>query len=128
MKIIVVNMRHETGDIRIDRRSLYGNPYRITRSCSRGMAVWKYRDWISQRPAVFDALLNEVKRLKWAGLTYVRLGCWCEPLECHGDVLRGMLEMALGENFDGGEITVETTPFQPDLPLEEKVLHGTVVG
>ncbi len=84
----VVNRRVEDFDVAIDRSSIWGNPYGFpgTRAkffvASRDEAVRKYREWVLQQPQLL-ARLDELKEK--------RLGCWCKPLSCHGDVLVELL-------------------------------------
>lgn len=78
-KTTVVNLkRGESYDVRIDRKSVWGNPFKIGRDGSREEVIEKYRRWITKQPD----LLAMLPRLKGK-----RLGCHCAPLACHGDVL-----------------------------------------
>lgn len=74
----VVNLRREYWDIKIDRSSIWGNPFRIGIDGTRTEVIEKYRKWIKTQPH----LLKQLHTLKGK-----RLGCWCKPLDCHGDVL-----------------------------------------
>lgn len=72
----VVNLRREECDVRIDRPSKWGNPFRITKYVSREKAIEMYESYIHSRPDLMGSL--EELRGK-------RLGCWCKPRPCHGD-------------------------------------------
>ena len=74
----VVHLRREPYDVRIDRRSRWGNPFRIPHDGDRNEVIAKFRDYVLAEPD----LLNSLDQLR--GKT---LGCWCKPLACHGDVL-----------------------------------------
>ena len=74
----VVNLRREPYDVRIDRRSKWGNPYRMPQDGDRATVIAKYRDYILGEPALLAAL---------GDLRGKTLGCWCKPAACHGDVL-----------------------------------------
>lgn len=74
----VVNLRHEDCDIRICRPGQWGNPFHIGTDGTREEVVEKYRKWILTQPK----LLAQLHILKGK-----RLGCYCVPLPCHGDVL-----------------------------------------
>ncbi len=85
----VVNLRYETCDVRIDRTSKWGNPFKIGR-LTREQVVEKYRAYILARPELLAALPE---------LRGKRLGCWCRPKEgfkgrllCHGQILVELLE------------------------------------
>jgi len=84
----VVNLRHERADIVIDRRSRWGNPYRIGDDAGWGRldreaALRGYRDYL--------ALVLERDPDFLEPLRGKRLGCWCKPLACHGDIIVEML-------------------------------------
>ena len=75
----VVNLRYESCDVFIDRRSKWGNPFRITSAVSRAESIELYEQYIRRdRPNLIAALPELVGK---------RLGCWCKPLACHGDIL-----------------------------------------
>jgi len=86
----VVNCRHESYDIYIGRGSKWGNPFRIGKDGTREEVIEKYREWLSGQ----WELLDEVHTLR--GKT---LGCYCKPLDCHGDILVGLVDLQL-ENGD----------------------------
>lgn len=85
----VVNVRHEPCDIYIGRSSQrrsskagkWGNPFRLRRGAGMGerkACIAKYLKWVVKQPHLMDALSQ---------LQGKRLGCWCAPKPCHGDVL-----------------------------------------
>jgi len=74
----VVNLHNEPCDVRIDRTTKWGNPYRIGRDGDRAEVVRRYAAYLDSRPDLLAALPELVGK---------RWGCWCWPLPCHGDVL-----------------------------------------
>lgn len=80
---VVVHLKREPFDIRIDRASRWGNPFRIGPDGDRDEVIVKYRQWIGGRPDLLAALPE---------LRGKRLGCWCAPSRCHGDVLADLVE------------------------------------
>lgn len=64
--------------VRIDRRTKWGNPFKIGRDGTREEVIEKYELWLRQ-----TGLVEIVKR----ELRGKDLLCWCHPLPCHGDVL-----------------------------------------
>ena len=78
MKTRVVNMKTEAYDVRIDRRSKWGNPFKIGPGCTREHAIACYEKHLHFHPELMAALPE---------LAGKRLGCWCKPRACHGDVL-----------------------------------------
>ncbi len=80
---VVVNLKKEPYDIYIGRGSLYGNPFHIGADGNREEVIEKYRRWVKTQSKILNNL--EVLRDK-------RLGCYCAPLPCHGDVLMELLD------------------------------------
>lgn len=74
----LVTRRHAPHDIYIGRPSKWGNPYVIGRDGTREQVVAKYEAWLMGRPELMAALPE---------LRGMRLGCYCAPHACHGDVL-----------------------------------------
>lgn len=62
----------------IDRTTKWGNPFVIGRDGTRGDVISKYRAWILKSPELLRCL-HEIRDK--------RIGCWCSPQPCHGDVL-----------------------------------------
>jgi hypothetical protein len=75
---IVVHCKKEPYDVYIGRPSKWGNPFKIGPDETREQVIEKYREYILSRPDLI-ASLHELKGK--------RLGCWCKPKACHGDVL-----------------------------------------
>jgi len=74
----VVNCRKEAYDQYIGRGSIWGNPFRIGVHGDRAEVIALYEKWIRAHPT----LLKQLFRLRGK-----RLGCYCKPAACHGDVL-----------------------------------------
>ena len=71
------------GIVRIDRRTRWGNPFRITDATSRAQAIALYRADLWRRIRAGNISLQDL-----AALESQTLLCWCRPrLACHGDVL-----------------------------------------
>jgi hypothetical protein len=65
-------------------RSAFANPFHIPIDGTREDVIWKYNQWIRNRPD----LVQHARQL----LKGKRLVCWCKPLACHGDVLVQLIE------------------------------------
>ena len=78
----VVNMTDHHYDVRIDRKTKWGNPYVIGVHGTRAEVIKLYEEWIQTQ----EHLMNSLHELE--GKT---LGCWCKPRACHGDVLAKMV-------------------------------------
>ena len=87
MRMLVVHCKREAYDVYIGRPSKWGNPFAIGEDGTRAEVIEKYRAWIVQQPHLMAAL-HELKGK--------RLGCWCAPRACHGDVLAELAD-AIGE-------------------------------
>jgi len=84
---VVVNKYKKSYDVYIGRGSKWGNPFTYIKDEphkaqflveTREEAIEKYREWIMTQ----DNLLKDLHELKGK-----RLGCFCYPKPCHGDVL-----------------------------------------
>lgn len=80
----------------IDRSGPYGNPFSHKagtkaqfRVRTREESIQRFREWAPQQPQLM-AMLHRLKGQ--------RLGCWCKPLACHGDVYVELLEGVTSEN------------------------------
>lgn len=89
-KTTVVNVKHEASDVYIGRPcrhrrgSPYANPFKVGRDGTREEVINKYRTWLLAQPVLMERACHELKGK--------RLGCWCKPLPCHGDVLVELIE------------------------------------
>ena len=90
MTTTVMNIRRATWNdvvnrtqVLIDRRTRWGNPFRIGSDGTREEVIEKYRQWLKAQPE----LLTDIHVLKGKILL-----CWCKPLPCHGDVLAELAE------------------------------------
>lgn len=81
----VVNLRDHEYDVRIDRKTKWGNPFVIGRDGPRDEVIQKYECWVVTQPHLMEALPELQGR---------RLGCWCAPSACHGDVLARLADRA----------------------------------
>lgn len=77
-KSLVVR-RSSEHDVYIGRPSKWGNPFVIGRDGDRAEVIAKYEAWLLSRPALMESARRELRGK--------RLGCYCAPLPCHGDVL-----------------------------------------
>jgi hypothetical protein len=110
VKTKVVNIRKDKSDVYIGRTSTdvfhYGNPFGIKGHKSkfplieldtRDDAVQAYSNWLAGtawqdvEPLRRNWILKNIKKLKGK-----KLGCFCSPKDCHGDVLAALAE---GEEY-----------------------------
>ena len=79
----VVNLRNEKYDVYIGRGSPFGNPFKIGIDGTRLEVIEKYKHYL----AVNTTLQDKVKKIKGK-----KLGCFCSPLPCHGDIIINFLK------------------------------------
>jgi hypothetical protein len=63
-------------------KSKWANPYTVKEYGSLDTVITKYREYVKSKPELMTSL-HELKGK--------RLGCWCHPNPCHGDVLLELL-------------------------------------
>jgi hypothetical protein len=73
------------GDVRIDRRTKWGNPFSLKKGYTRDEACDMYESYFKKCETSGDLDINELKDAK-------RLACWCFPARCHGDYLKKRIE------------------------------------
>jgi len=78
----LVKIGESAYDVRIDRRSRWGNPYHIGIHGTRNEVIQKYEEWIRGQPLLLAALPELKGKI---------LGCHCAPRRCHGSVLLKLL-------------------------------------
>ena len=84
-----VNLRRQPYDIYIGRPGPWGNPFKIGPGADRRQVIAKYRDQLIRRIKAGSVTLEQL-----AGLHGKKLGCYCKPQPCHGDVLDLAAEIA----------------------------------
>lgn len=85
---VVVNVRTHSADVYIGRGSDWGNPFRIGEHGSRAQVIHAYEAHLQGRAD----LINRLHELRGR-----RLGCYCSPNACHGDVLARYADMSSEE-------------------------------
>ena len=87
----LVESRPEHGSVvRIDRRTRWGNPFRIPQHGSRAEVVELYRRDLWRCIRAGEVALEDLADLH-AKTVFL---CHCHPLPCHGDVLARAAEWA----------------------------------
>jgi hypothetical protein len=91
MQTVVVNIYKEQFDVYIGRAGrgqdgYFGNPFRIGCGMSREDAVQRFQRYFIDR-------IEKDSEFKWRVLAVKgkRLGCFCKPKACHGDVIADWL-------------------------------------
>lgn len=73
-------------DVYIGRGSIFGNPFEIGRDGNRDEVIEKYKVWF------YQVLKDRIFRQALSPLRGKRLGCFCAPQRCHGEVILEYLE------------------------------------
>ncbi len=76
----------------VDRRTKWGNPWRVGQDGTREEVIARYRADLWRRIRVGEVSLEELAELDGCWLA-----CWCEPLPCHGNVLARAATWASGQ-------------------------------
>lgn len=92
----VVNVREESCDVFIGRPGWFGNPFIIGRDGNREEVIYKMDNWLRTGNNFGCAEATEERR-QWvlghlSELKGQRLGCFCEPLPCHGNIYVRIME------------------------------------
>lgn len=82
MYTTIHNKYKEQYDVYIGRPSIYGNPFQIGKDGDRQQVVEKYKNYFYKKIHTDEDFKNQVLNLKGK-----RLGCFCKPHACHGDII-----------------------------------------
>ena len=90
----VVNKYKSPYDVYIGRGSVWGNPYVMKDQShkERVRVITEYRTYLWEQIRLGKVTLEMLKELDGK-----RLGCFCAPKACHGDVLVGAVKWALSK-------------------------------
>lgn len=84
----VVNLKRETYDVYIGRGSMWGNPYKMESEADRVRVIQAYKKYLKKAILHGEISVIELKALKGK-----RLGCYCKPKACHGDILAEVVNL-----------------------------------
>ena len=92
--IRIVNARIYKGPgTYIGRPSIFGNPHREGKDGTREECVAKYKIYFDKRYAEDKTFREAVHALAAQSLVgELVLICWCDPLLCHGHVIRDFIQ------------------------------------
>jgi hypothetical protein len=102
-EIIIRNLRDLGGykakleeyQVRVDRASVLGNPFRMDFEAMRNEVCDRYEAYFNEKIASKDEIfLNELRRLYRIYKKYnkLELCCWCAPKRCHATTIKKFLE------------------------------------
>jgi ribA/ribD-fused uncharacterized protein len=90
----VVNVKTDVPDVYIGRawanwpESAWGNPFHTSQTGNREVSIAAFRAYFFHRLYLEPEFATATRAL--AGK---RLGCWCKPESCHGDVIKEWLDL-----------------------------------
>lgn len=98
--IIIKNLRNENPtqpwQVRIDRSSTLGNPYKMNNESERNEVCDAYQEMFDlwfEFPGNHQDKLHELKKLIQIYKQYKKLElfCWCAPKRCHAETIRNYI-------------------------------------
>jgi hypothetical protein len=109
----VVHCKREVYDVYIGRgrcprtgkTGRWGNPFRIGPDGDREEVIARYAEWLAGEVDIERITLDEL-----AALDGKKLGCWCAPNACHGEVLEKAASWAARMTADGPNVFWELRP------------------
>lgn len=83
------------------------NPFKLTPylrkfgDVARDMCMADYLGWLTEQMTIDDSpAKQEIERLTDIATSGdLRLGCWCKPEKCHGDIVKRFVEVTAGLNL-----------------------------
>jgi len=99
MTITVKNLRNSriehVWQVRIDRQSIFGNPFVMNTEDDRDGVCEQYDSYILGNKKLMTAITELANRALWYGK--LELFCWCAPDRCHGDTIKRIIEYRIKE-------------------------------
>jgi len=85
-------------DVLVDRTSVLGNPYHMSKECCRDEVCDMYEDWFENKLNIkAHRIMDELNRFLALHKKYgkLRIFCWCAPKRCHAETIKMYLESKL---------------------------------
>jgi hypothetical protein len=86
----VVNINTDVYDVRIDRTTIWGNPFIIGVHGTRKEVIQLYKQMLLNNQELLSQILKLDGKI---------LGCHCKPKACHGDIIIEVIEMIKRERY-----------------------------
>ena len=88
-------------DVRVDRKTIFGNPFRIENESLRDDALDKYQIYFYERIKKDLEFQNEAEKLLRLYEKYgtLNLFCWCFPKRCHSETIREYILANTDQDF-----------------------------
>lgn len=88
------NVLTEPWEIRVDRTSILGNPFKLETESERNIVCEKYDSWLTNEIKNDNMeILKEISRLLHIYIEHgkLHLYCWCKPQRCHSESIINIL-------------------------------------
>lgn len=95
-------------DVRVDRASVLGNPFKMFDESQRDLVCTRYYKYFYNKVNARDlkknkTFIEEIQRLYSIYKKYgrLRLFCWCYPKRCHAETIKNfvlMIELGLADH------------------------------
>lgn len=103
MAIEIRNLRDskptQPWEVRVDRASVLGNPFKMVSEDQRNVVCEQYEQYFNDivRTKSNVEFMNELRRLYKLAKQHgkLRLFCWCAPKRCHAETIKKFLEQYL---------------------------------
>jgi len=86
---VVVNKYREPYDVYIGRGSVWGNPYPLASEGDRDRVIAAYKVYLWE-----SIKSGKITKPMLLALEGKKLGCFCKPKACHGDVIKAAVAWA----------------------------------
>jgi hypothetical protein len=103
--VVVVNIHDEKCDIAVCRPGVFGNPFThlLTKMLPVGFHVKTREDAVAKFADYFYSEYG--RKLRQKALIEIpdgsKIGCYCVPKPCHGEIIAGYLNWKRNYKFDG---------------------------
>lgn len=98
---MIVTRKRNGFDIDITRYGSWklGNPFYSTSAQSRRASIERFRAHVLDNEEFYKDKFNKLIKMDSFVKGKLRLGCYCKPQACHGDVIRSLCDrIRKGEN------------------------------
>ncbi len=79
------------------------NPFNIGKKFTRETSLYNYKHWLlnSYKNKTSPSYKELIKLLNlYKENPNIKLVCWCKPLDCHGDVIKQVLDWMIKNNIN----------------------------
>ena len=107
IKSLRTSQMKELWDVRVDRRSVLGNPFYMASEADRNKVCDQYQVYFEAKANDINSpFRTELNRLFMLLTKYGKLNlfCWCAPKRCHAETIKKFLELMVVAVRNGAKI------------------------